>query len=370
MIHFVLPAASEWTLREYLSRWGAGVADRFRILHYESLADRISFDRGTYVLSTLQLAPGPQRLLEEWHGRLAAADGVRFLNHPTRTLRRYALLEELARRGLNEFRAARLTEDVAALRYPIFLRSEWEHTGALSPLLRSPAEVEGAIGRAVWQGHRWEELLAVEFCDTADANGFYRKYSAYIVGDRILSRSMEYGRSWMLKHARSEFAEPMLLEERAYVFGNPHEKELREIFAIAGVQYGRIDYAVKDGRIQTWEINLHPTIGRGQREHRSVPEELEPIRLVGKEHFHRGFEAAWKEVDLPSDAGPSIPVVLDASIVSAARSGGPRRGRRLRLLRAALRPFRPILETVGRPLLPLVARLAARGSSRSPATPR
>ncbi len=65
MIHFVVPAGAEWTLHEYFSRWGAGVADRFRILHYESLADRTSFDRGTYVLAGLQLTPGLQRLVEE-----------------------------------------------------------------------------------------------------------------------------------------------------------------------------------------------------------------------------------------------------------------------------------------------------------------
>jgi hypothetical protein len=204
----------------------------------------------------------------------------------------------------------------------------------------------------------------VEFCDTADANGYYRKYSAYIVGDRILSRSMEYGRSWMLKHAQSEFSEPMLLEEREYIFGNPHEKDLREIFGVAGVEYGRIDYAIKDGRIQTWEINLHPTIGRGHgfpRRSGRVPAELEPIRLVGKEHFYRGFEAAWREVDLPSGARPAIPVALDPQIVRAARSAERRPGRPLRFLRGALRPFKPLLETVARPLLPLVGRLARRG---------
>lgn len=362
MIHFVVPSAGEWTVHEYLSRWGTGVADRFRILHYESLADRTSFDRGTYVLSALQLAPGLQQLVEQLHRRLSEADGVRFLNHPTRTLRRYALLEELARRHLNEFRAVRLTEDVAALRYPIFLRSESEHTGALSPLLRSPSELEGAIGRAVWQGHRLEDLLAVEFCDTADADGYYRKYSAYIVGDRILSKSLEYGRRWMLKHAQCEFSEPMILEEREYIVGNPHEAQLREIFSIAGVEYGRIDYAIKDGRVQTWEINLHPTIGRGPGEDRkkTVPPELEPLRDVGKEHFHRGFAAAWKAVDLPIDGRPPVAIAFDERTATTARSRPAPRGGFRRALRRVARPLKPLLEPLSRPVLPLLARLARR----------
>ncbi len=350
-------------MREYLSHWGTGVAHLFQILHYESLADRTSFDRGTYVLAGLQLTPGLQQIVEELHRRLSLPDGVRFLNHPKRTMGRYALLGELRRRNLNEFRAVRLNEGVAALRYPIFLRSEWEHTGALSPLLRSPSEVDGGIGRAVWQGHRWEDLLAVEFCNTADANGYYRKYSAYIVGDRILPKSLEYGRSWMLKHAQCEYSEPMLLEEREYIVGNPHEAQLREIFGIAGVEYGRIDYAIKDGRVQTWEINLHPTIGRGPDLKRSgrVPLELEPTRRVGKEHFYRGFAAAWREVDLSAGARPPISVAFEPRIGRSELSAERTPARSHRLLRRALRPFKPLFETVARPLFPLVGRLARRG---------
>ncbi len=328
MIHFVAPEANAWTVHQYLSEWGKGVADRFRILHYESLAERTSFDRGTYVLAALELSPAQQLLVEELHRCLSATNGVRFLNHPTRTMRRYALLQELRRRNLNGFRAVRLNEGVTALRYPVFLRSDWEHTGALSSLLHSPSEVERAIGQAVWQGHRWEDLLAVEFHDTADADGYYRKYSAYIVGDRILPKGLEYGRSWMLKHAQCEFSEPMLLEEREYIVGNPHVAQLREIFAIAGVEYGRIDYAIKDGRVQTWEINLHPTIGRGPRANRKkrVPPELEPVRNVGKELFYRGFAAAWEAVDLPSEGGPPVAIAFDARTTGAAGSRPASRG--------------------------------------------
>ena len=37
---------------------------------------------------------------------------------------------------------------------------------------------------------------------------------------------------------------------------------LRRVFAVAGVDYGRVDYGVLDGVPQVWEINLNPTIGR------------------------------------------------------------------------------------------------------------
>ena len=364
MIHFVAPAANAWTVYQYLSEWGKGVADRFRILHYESLAERTSFDRGTYVLAALELSPALQHLVEELYQCLSATNCVRFLNHPTRTLRRYALLQELRRLNLNGFRAVRLNEGVAALRYPVFLRSDWEHTGALSSLLHSPSEVE-CVGQAVWQGHRWEELLAVEFHDTADADGHYRKYSAYIVGDRILPKNLEYGRSWMLKHAQCEFSERMLLEEREYIVGNPHVAQLREIFAIAGVEYGRIDYAIKDGRVQTWEINLHPTIGRGPVATRKkrVPPELEPLRNVGKEHFYRGFAAAWEAVDLPSEGGPPVAIAFDVRTTGEARSRLASRGF-MQALRRGARPLKPLLKPLCRPVFTALARLARRAYTR------
>jgi len=33
---------------------------------------------------------------------------------------------------------------------------------------------------------------------------------------------------------------------------------LRRIFDIAGIDYGRIDYSLRDGAVETWEINTNP----------------------------------------------------------------------------------------------------------------
>jgi hypothetical protein len=272
----------------------------------------------------------------------------------------------LRRLGRNEFGGARATDDLSGLRYPVFLRSERLHSGALSPLLRSVGEVESAIGRALVLGHPLQDLMVLEFCDTPDADGFYRKYAAFIVGDRILPRSLNYGRGWMLKHAQTEFSRPMVLEERDYVFGNPHERELAEIFAIARVEYGRIGYAVKNGRIQTWEINLNATIGRGPRpSRRKLPKELESIRLESKDHFYRGFEGAWKSVDLDSGGRPPASIALDPRLLRAAPLRRRPANRLLRAVRGVLRPFRPLLEPLARPVFPVLGRLARHGRSRA-----
>ena len=366
MIHFVVPAGRDAMIREYLAAWGRNLADSIRVLHYETLARQSSFDPGSYVFSSLdELTPAMERLVGELSGELARREGFRMLNHPARTLRRFDLLTELRGRRLNAFGAVRAVGDISRLSYPVFLREERTHDGAVSPLLHSPSEVEARIGLALVQGYRLRELLVVEFCDTADENGFYRKYAAFVVGKRVVARSLNYGRQWMLKHHGTEFSREMVLEESDYVSRNPHEAQLAEIFDVAGVEYGRIDYSLKDGRVQTWEINLNPTIGRGTRPSRgSSPPEVEPIRTETKKRFYSGFQQAWESIDLPADGRQAVEAALDSETIRAARSDDVPRGRRLSALRAVLRPARSVLEPVATPLFPFLARLARRAGAR------
>ena len=171
----------------YLETWGRALAGRMRILPYEDLPGRIHLEPGAYILSDLdQIGPAMRRYLTEVRGQLQGRPGYRFLNDPQATLHRFELLSELHRLGLNSFRALRAGADFTGLRYPVFLRTERLHDGAVSPLLGSLHETEDAIGRALLSGRALGDLLVVEFCSTADSDGWYRKYAAYIVGDRIV----------------------------------------------------------------------------------------------------------------------------------------------------------------------------------------
>src|SRR5436853_745492 len=109
----------------------------------------------------------------------------------------------------------------------------------------------------------------------------------------------------MLKHSATAFSRSQVLEEQDYVLSNPHEARLAEIFQAGRIDYGRIDYSLKDGRIQTWEINLNPTIGRGLRPATTkIPGELDPIRNETKEFFYARFQEAWEAADLGPDSRP------------------------------------------------------------------
>jgi hypothetical protein len=353
MIHFLVPAAHDFAVRDYLDVSEASLREHFRVVHYEDLVRHKEFARGTYVLSTLdQLSEATAALLSQIYNQLQHVEGFRFLNHPTNTLQRFELLTELNQRGLNEFRAFRAGTNHNQPKFPVFLRNERLHEGALSPLLNSEREIQQAIGRALVQGHTPGDLLVVEFCDTASEAGYYRKYAAFVVGKQVIPRSLNYGKDWMLKHSQTEFTMPMVLEELDFVRQNPHEDQLLKIFELAHVEYGRIDYAIRNGSVQTWEINLNPTIGRGLRPRsKNIAPELDAVRDQVRQSFYQGFESAWKAVLLPSDVQPPIEVTIDPGILRAASVNGVRQTRVLDGVRTVLRPLKPLIEPVSSPFL-------------------
>ena len=48
--------------------------------------------------------------------------------------------------------------------------------------------------------------------------------------------------------------------ERRFVEENPHADVLREVFHQAAIEYGRVDFALVDGRSQVYEINTNPLV--------------------------------------------------------------------------------------------------------------
>jgi hypothetical protein len=336
-----------------------------RVVYYEDVPGRVAAGPGTYVFTGLdRVGPRTWRRAADFARRLADTPGATVMNDPSRLLGRFALLDTLWRAGRNEFRAVRACGDVSGLRFPVFLRDERSHDGAISPLLRTVDDLTTWVGRAILLGVRRRDLLAVEFCDTADGDGLYRKYAAFVIGGRVVSRGMAIGRAWMLKNSGLAFSRAMVLEEAAHVRENPHRVELAEVCALAHIDYGRVDYAVKESRLQIWEINSNPVVRRGSGQIQSqfpLAPELSPIRNETKAHFYAALEAAWAAVDVPS--APDRPGHR-LRRHSWRKSLVPHLRRRQwrRHLRRLLRPVRPVLAPVVRTVSAWVGR-AARSSA-------
>ena len=361
MIHYLIQDVQAFTMEEYLGLWGRDLADRLTVRRYESLSADETVSAGTYLFSGVdQLGAAGREVAARLARQLDHSPGVQVLNHPDHALQRAALLQMLHARGLNAFRAVPVAASNVELRFPVFLRRASLHEGPLSSLLHTPRELDCAIGWETVRGQPTEDLLIVEYLDTS-VGGAFRKYAAFGVGDRVIARSLSFGRHWMRKHAGSDFTAAMVQEELDYVRDNPHEAALREIFRIANVDYGRIDYSMLDGVVQTWEINLNPTIGRGLRPSSGrVPSALEPIRSESKRCFYERFAAALialddarKDtlVDTLVDTHPHVaPAQLPAALLDAMRAEQRRVPPRLptltmRARRRGLSLVRPILSS-------------------------
>jgi hypothetical protein len=344
MIHFVVGAEGSWSIRFYLDEEGIALRDRMRVVLYDDLARLDRLTLGTWVFSEIdRLSAAERELTDLACERLAKANGgVRVMNQPSRGLLRYDLLRAASDAGMNRFRAWRATDIVfggdgrasksdgsttpaTALRYPVFVRFADRHTGNLTPLLDGPAQLEAALASLMSSRHRLAELLVVEFCDTKDEHGLYRKYSAYMIGDRVVPRYLEISRDWMVKWDWRIFDRVRADEETRYLETNPHEAWIRQIFRVAGIDYGRVDYGVLDGVPQAWEINTNPTIGRGPGP--KVP--YLPHIAAYKEMlapafgaFYEKFEDAWRAVDTAASVDSvefDVPRTLRRAIETGAR---------------------------------------------------
>jgi hypothetical protein len=246
-------------MRSFVEHWAGDFADNIKVLPYFAIQNQPKLPVGTYVFSDLERTTADQRsYLGRIYQRLKTAIDPRALvNHPMDSLRRYELLLALRQRGINAFSAYWAMRVPEQLNYPVFLREENRHNGNVSPLVDDLETLNDAIRKAVDGGIALENLLIVEFCDTKGEDGLYRKYSSFRIGDTILPRHILYSHNWMLKD--EDILEPVhRLEIREYCRENPHEQELMNIFKLANIDYGRIDYALLDGKIQVWEINTNP----------------------------------------------------------------------------------------------------------------
>ncbi len=313
MIFYLVTRGDRRTINRYRQSWGRVLHDRITPYPYEDVLMTRRAPAGTYVFADIERLSIAQAEAAAAVWDAVTRAGMPALNHPTRSMRRYELLRTLREHGSNDFDVYRATEARVPARFPVFVRGENDHDGSATGLLDGPAALDGALAELQARGMSPERLLIEEFCDTADADGLYRKYSAFRVGARIVSRHVFFKRSWCVK--LPDVVTPELVaEELAYVRENPHEAELREIFALARIEYGRIDYAMKAGRIQVWEINTNPQL-------LSFQDGGGPARLPTHEWVARHIEAAFRAID--EDRPGTIPIDVARGVAGRAlRTGG------------------------------------------------
>jgi len=306
MIFHLAREDNAWPPSEFLRGWGAEVAPIFRTGRFHELGEQTELPSGTYLFSDIEMSTPLQiEMLSQVWTQLEAHGGSRLLNDPLKVKARYALLRTLYDEGINCFRSFHMDELPADLHFPVFVRVENDHQGSRTPLLEDWAQLDRWLIKAALGGAEPPKLLVTEFFDTRGADGLYRKFGAFKVGDRIIARLVHFGKEWMVKSPDLIFPEGVE-EERRYMEDNPYEDQIRRAFELARVDYGRMDFAVKDGRIAVWEINTNPIITHPK-------DRYQPAHLPAQERFAQRMVDALKAIDTPGPIA-RVPVRLSLGV--------------------------------------------------------
>jgi len=259
MINYFLTKRHFYTIEPFINDWSENGKDFFRLIPYESI-NKIKFLKNeVYIFADIDRLPEKIFIKSKTlYRRISENFGNQFiLNCPGSSFGRYELLEILGRTGINEFRVYRVGHLDNSCRFPVFIRRINDHLGPLTSLLHNKMEYQKAIAKLRRKGVALDQLMAVEFCETVQCHGEYRKYSAFRIGPDIIPGHIVFSDHWIAKENRDVAPRE---EEKQYLKNNPHSSELKAIFELAQIEYGRIDYSLKGGKIQVWEINTNPMI--------------------------------------------------------------------------------------------------------------
>jgi len=276
-----------------------------QVVPYDDFLARARTPPATHVFTDLDRLSIPDTRLAARRFRALRAQGVRVLNDPARVHSRYGLLRALYRAGLNRFDAHRVENADVPSRWPVFVRFEGTHEAPVSGLLADAAALDAAVRAAVDGGAPVTALLVIEYAAEPVRPGLWRKLSVFRVGDASVAHTCVHDDNWLVKHGKAGIATPELYaDELRIVREDPYGAALAPVFDLAGIDYGRADFAFVGGGIQTYEINSNPAI--------SFPtEHPSPFRLEAYALFRAAYLAALHAIDTPA-GGDDVDLTLGA----------------------------------------------------------
>lgn len=272
---------------------------------YSWLFRSLRLPSATYIFVGVdRLDMAERRLAAQFYRHInTRGPGFRALNDTAIGMGRYRLLRTLYQRGINQFNAYLATEPLDGLRWPVFVRSATMSLPPLTDLLASRGDLDGALALLVEAGHPAEDLLVIEHCAEPFAPGLFRKQAEYRFGDRYVPTASVYAAEWYVKRSTSVAVDDAHIDfDMAVLRDNPYADLAREVFAIAGVEYGRIDIGMVGGRPQVYELNFNPDM-RSQRDWPAKQPKLVAAWTLSDERVY----AALHAIDTPaSRAAPTL----------------------------------------------------------------
>ena len=313
MIHYLVCRGYGFTIRPLLKDAGA---PKIVTLPYDKALRATELPKSTYIFTDIDRLSSADRVTAGRLYRKLNASGCRVFNDPGRVQTRLPLLRRLHRQGLNAFNVYALDEIDEPMRFPVFLRVADDHGGPLSDLIEDRATLVRAIDALVEIGYPPATLIVTEYAAEPIGPGIFRKLSVFRVGERFVPHPCVHDTGWTIKWGRTGVATPELYDEELEIIRtNPFAEQMREVFEIGGIDFGRVDFSFVDGRPCIYEINTNPTLAAPSPH--PVPQRVESRRV-----WWDGLLSAMHDIDAPHHTGPQIdlryenPAALEAALQS------------------------------------------------------
>lgn len=294
MIIFLCTADHAYTVRAVIK---CSSELKIRVESYAWLFGQQPLPPATYIFTDMdRLGPRQLRQAARVYRRLRAR-GDTVINDPARSLSRHGLLSRLHADGLNSFESYRVEDGVRPRRWPVFLRAEGDHDPPLSGLLDDWSDAQAAIEKAVDDGFPITQLILIEYAAEPAAPGLFRKLSVFRIGESYFAANCVHEDNWMVKYGTQGIATEALYEDELRIMRtNPFAAALRPAFERAGIEYGRADFGLVNGRVQIYEINSNPTVAF-PTDH-PFPARPEGYRIF-RENYFRALAAISPEIGRP-----------------------------------------------------------------------
>lgn len=235
--------------------------DNIEPLDYDSLFLKEKLPVATYIFTDLdRLGPWELEMAARIY-RCLKNGGARVLNNPARVLLRFHMLRQLEQAGINQFGVYRPAMGEMPKRYPVFIRRDRFHSGMLTDAINTPEALQSELERLMDDGLPLTNLMIVEFATEPEPAGYYKKMSAYRIGDHYFRDTAVTQDDCIVKMGADGIAtEADDEEELATMNTVPHEDLVRRTFELSHIEYGRIDLGRWQGKPQVYEINTNPSI--------------------------------------------------------------------------------------------------------------
>ncbi len=262
MIIFVSTRGNGYTLRSIANGTFGVPTPKFRLAHYAQLFRRRHLPRATYVFGDIErLAEWELRLVSELYRCMTEA-GLRCLNDPARAMARVELLRTLEAAGINPFSAHRADDAPRPKRFPVFIRSEYDHLPARPELYATQADLDGALAALRASGIPLRGQIVVELCTEPYAPGLWAKWGLYRFGEELVLDHIAVDDTWLVKIGdANKKTDAILDDERAAIEENRFATQMKPAFDLGGIEFGRADLGIVGGRPVIYEINTNPSLG-------------------------------------------------------------------------------------------------------------